>query len=94
MVVYCPQRLLEYREMLVGMEPGVVPRYAKICTQVATDIAIAVALYSASSLLCSWFLHFASGWKGHSLEKELTPSLPFTRPGPGSSKWEGSGQAL
>ena len=30
---------------------------------------IAVALYSASSLLCFWFLHFASGWKGHSLEK-------------------------
>lgn len=46
MVAYCPQRLLECREMLVGMEPGVVPRYAKICTQVLTDIAIALALYS------------------------------------------------
>ena len=46
MVVYRPQRLLECREMLVRMEAGVVPRYAKICTQVATDIAIAVAVYS------------------------------------------------
>lgn len=58
MVVYCPQRLLEYREMLVGMEPGVVPRYAKICTQVATDIAIAVALYSRSEVNTVFFKLF------------------------------------
>lgn len=46
MEVYRPQRLLECREVIVGVEAGVVPRYAKICSQVATDIAIAVAVYS------------------------------------------------